>query len=98
MTCESNIKKSYYQNEGRALKLKPNCIYCGSKGGKDFLLGTDELSEHCLMAGYSCYLICVDFLGCGEKVLTHGNVNSIEAKKEKERMTVRKKATKNSTK
>ncbi len=48
------------------------------------------------MTGYSCYSICVVYLGFGGKVLTHGKVDSIEARKEKERTTERKKATKNS--
>lgn len=40
LTCESQIEKGYYNNEGRAAKLEPICIHCGElSSDKSFLLG-----------------------------------------------------------
>ena len=92
LSCESQIEKSYYNNDGRTLKLKKICIYCGEEGGEGFLLDTAQLQKRCLTRGYSCYPICVGCLDSGKKVLTHGKQHKQQERKEKQQKEAAKKA------
>ena len=72
LTCESKIELAYYHNDGRTLKLKPLCIYCGeSESGPagSFILRQQELRERNLTGGHKCYPICVACLDGGKKVV-----------------------------
>ena len=95
MTCESQIEKSYYSIDGRSLRLKNICIYCGEMGGEGFLLDSNQLWDRCLTGGYKCFPICVECLGSGKKVVTKGSKNAKVARDEKAMKEKMKKAKKN---
>ena len=42
LTCESPIKKGYYNHPERKLELKKCCVQCGEMGPNDFLLCLPE--------------------------------------------------------
>ena len=86
LTCESQIKKGYYDNRERAMKLKPICIHCGEMSSDpNFLLGQKELESRCLTGGYTCLPICVGCLEGGKLDVKSGRKNELKARQERER-------------
>jgi ribosomal protein S14 len=58
--CESDVEKSYYTVEKRALKTTNVCIHCGSPEG---LMAREALVQQKLTGGYDCYPILLHLCG-----------------------------------
>ena len=87
LTCESRVEVTYYNIDGRSFKTKPVCIHCGETGGSEFLYQQSELEAHTKSEGKKCYLICIDCLGEGKKVVHYSNAKKNQMQKRKENLS-----------
>ena len=85
LTCESPVKKCYYNITGRSFQTTDICIHCAAQGLTDYLFGQKQLEDLNKTEGKVCYPICKVCLEAGKTVVKYPKKKTTQSRKTKER-------------